>query len=72
MKITQENAGRIAALFYTIGSAVAALAFAVAALAGGFEAVAVIGGAGWVFLLTLIILMPTVTPWVRSRAGDRP
>jgi len=26
-----------------------------------------VGGSGWLFLLSMIILMPTVTPWVRKR-----
>ena len=27
------------------------------------------GGSGWVFLLSMIILMPTVTPWLRKLLG---
>jgi len=26
-----------------------------------------LGGAGWVFFLSMIILMPTVIPWVKRR-----
>lgn len=70
MKITQANAGRIAVLLYTGGSLVAALAFFVAATIGDYDWVARLGGAGWVFVLTMIILMTTVTPWVRERAGE--
>jgi hypothetical protein len=29
--------------------------------------VARLGGSAWVFLLSMIILMPTVTPWLRRR-----
>jgi hypothetical protein len=68
MRITQQNAGRIAALTYSVGSTAAAVAFAAVAVIDGYDEVAVVGGAGWVFLLTMIILMPTVTPWIRSKA----
>ena len=34
---------------------------------GDYDWVARIGGAIWVFGLCMIILMPTVTPWVRER-----
>ncbi len=70
MTITSHNAGRIAALLYTGGSLLAALAFFVAATIGDYGWVARLGGAGWVFVLAMIILMPTVTPWVRERAGE--
>jgi len=32
--------------------------------------VARIVGSAWVFLLSMIILMPTVTPWLRKRLGS--
>lgn len=70
MKITHENAGRIAAVLYTGGSLLAALVFFVAATVGDYNWVARLGGAGWVFVLTMIILMPTLTPWMRDRAGE--
>ncbi len=38
-------------------------------LGGGYDWVARLGGAGWVFLLSMIILMPTITPWVKRRLG---
>ena len=71
MKITSQNAGRIAAMLYTSGALLAALAFVLAATVGDYDWVARLGGAGWVFVLAMIILMPTVTPWVRERAGER-
>lgn len=70
MKITRANAGRIAVVLYTGGSLIAALAFFAAATIGDYGWVARLGGAGWVFVLSMIILMPTVTPWVRERAGE--
>ena len=38
-------------------------------LSGNYDWVARLGGAGWVFLLSMIILMPTITPWVKRRLG---
>lgn len=38
-------------------------------LSGDYNWVARLGGAGWVFLLSMIILMPTITPWVKRRLG---
>lgn len=34
---------------------------------GDYDWVARIGGATWVFLLSMIILMPIMIPWVRER-----
>ena len=65
------SAGRLSAAIYTGISLVAALAFFVVTVAGDYSWVARIGGAVWVFSLSMIILMPTVTPWVRERLGRR-
>ncbi len=63
-----ERAGRLSAVIYTAVSALAAgLFFAVTLTTGDYTWAARIGGAAWVFLLSMIILMPTVTPWVRRR-----
>ncbi|MBI3040508.1 MAG: hypothetical protein HYY80_02455 [Chloroflexi bacterium] len=43
--------------------------FLVATLAGEYTLVERIGGAGWVFLLSMIILMPIITPLVKKRRG---
>jgi hypothetical protein len=71
MKITHANAGRIAAVLYTGGSLLATLTFFTAATIGDYGWVARLGGAGWIFVLAMIILMPTLTPWVRERAGEQ-
>jgi hypothetical protein len=71
MKMTHENAGRVAAMLYTGGSLLAALAVFVAATIGGYNWVARLGGAGWVFLLSMIILMPTLMPLVSDRAARK-
>ncbi len=56
------------ALLYTGVSLLAAGVFlAITVLTGDYGWVARLGGATWVFLLSMIILMPTVTPWVKRR-----
>ena len=64
------TAGRLSAAIYTTVSALAAGAFfAVTVLSGDYSWVARVGGSAWVFGLSMIILMPTVTPWLRKRLG---
>ncbi|MBI4317204.1 MAG: hypothetical protein HY675_01835 [Chloroflexi bacterium] len=68
MEQEQARAAQISALIYAPISLAAALAFfVVASTTGKYTATAVYGGAGWVFLLTMIVTMPTITPWVKSR-----
>jgi Cu+-exporting ATPase len=68
--LTTANAGRVSAALYTGLSFLAALAFFAVTLAtGDYSWVARIGGAIWVFGLSMIITMPTVTPWLRGRAS---
>ncbi len=70
MRFTSENAGRLSAVIYTAVSAlVAGVFFAVTVLTGDYSWVARVGGSVWLFLLSMIIMMPTVTPWVRKRLG---
>lgn len=68
-----EKAGavrRIPALASTGISALAAAAFyGGAQVKGGYPAVAVYGGALWVFLLSMIVTMPLVTAWIKRRGG---
>ena len=60
--------GRISTLIYTtIALAVAGLFLAATSFRGDYTWVARLGGAGWVFLLSMIVLMPTVTPWLKAR-----
>jgi len=64
------NVGLISAAVYTVVSALAAGAFfAITVLTGDYSWVARVGGSAWVFGLSMIILMPTVTPWLRRRLG---
>jgi hypothetical protein len=70
MRFAAEDAGRLSAAIYVTVSALAAGAFfAVTVLTGDYSWVARLGGSVWVLLLSMIILMPTVTPWVRRRLG---
>ena len=71
MRIDENNAGRLSAAIYTGVSLLGALVFFLVTLAGDYTWVARGGGAVWIFLLSMIILMPTVTPWVRSRVRTR-
>ena len=52
-------------------SLVVAGLFLVGTLAGEYTLVERIGGAGWVFLLSMLILMPIITPLVKKRLGAR-
>ena len=68
MRIRPEDAGRLSVAIYTAMSAmIAGIFFAVTVLTGDYSWVARVGGSVWLFLLSMIILMPTVTPWLRSR-----
>ena len=61
------SAGQLSAIIYTGLSLAAGLVFFLVTLAGDYSWVARIGGAIWVFALCMIILMPTITPWIRER-----
>ena len=65
------SAGTIAAVVYTGLSLATGLVFlAITTAFGEYDWVARLGGAIWVFALCMIILMPTVMPWVRERMRD--
>jgi len=64
-----KNVGRISALIYTGISLLAAIIFLVATLPAGHTLVERIGGILWVFILSMIITMPLVTPIVKKRLG---
>ena len=50
-------------------SVVAAGLFLLATLAGEYTLVERIGGVGWVLLLSMIILLPVITPLVKRKLG---
>lgn len=66
MKISESNLGRVAMALYTSCSFLAAAIFFAITLTDDFGWVARIGGAAWVFLLAMVILMPTVPAVLRS------
>jgi hypothetical protein len=66
------NAGAVAAAMYTGLSVAVGLVFLAVTIAfGDYDWVSRIGGAVWVFALCMIILMPTVTPWIRDRMTNK-
>ena len=64
-----KSVGFVSALIYVGISLVAAAFFAFASLTSNHTLVERLGGAGWVFFLSMIILMPIVTPLVKKRMG---
>ncbi|MBI4302493.1 MAG: hypothetical protein HY664_07795 [Chloroflexi bacterium] len=71
MQMKIHNVGFISALTYVSISVVMAGAFFLATtLDGDYSNVARYGGTAWVFLLSLIITMPTVTPFWKKRLKD--
>lgn len=69
MTLTAQNAGRVSAALYGSLSLLVGLAFFIVTLAtGDYSWVSRIGGALWITALTLVVLMPTVTPIVMARA----
>ncbi len=62
-----KSVGFISALIYTGISLALAGAFFIITLLGDYNWVTRIGGAAWVFLLAMVILMPIVTPLVKKR-----
>ncbi len=62
-----KNIGTISALIYTGISVLAAGLFLLGTLTGEYTVVERIGGTAWVFLLSMIILMPVVTPLVKRK-----
>lgn len=61
-----SNVAFISALIYTSLALATSGAFLAITWAGHYDWVTRLGGAGWVFLLTLIIAMPTVMPLVKK------
>lgn len=58
-----------ASVTYTGLSLIASALFLAATLSGEYTAVERIGGAVWVFALSMIILMPVISSWVKKRSG---
>jgi len=65
-------AAYLSAAAYTGVSLAGALAFfLVTTFTSDYTWVSRLGGAGWVFLLSMIILMPTLAPWLKKRLEGR-
>lgn len=61
-----RSVGLVSALVYTGMSVAASALFLAVTLAGDYDWVARIGGSTWVFLLSMIVLMPVVTSLVKK------
>ncbi len=61
----EKKAALVSVLIYTGFSLGLALIFIL--LTGGYPPVARIGGAIWVFILTMIITMPVVIPFIKKK-----
>ncbi len=70
MNITDDNINTVSAVVYTACAALAAAVLFGVATAADYEWVARIGGAGWVFMLMMVILMPTVPSLLRGRVSQ--
>ncbi len=64
-----KSAGLISVVIYTGISVLTAGLFLLGTVAGEYTLVERIGGTAWVFLLSMIILMPVVTPLVKKRVS---
>ncbi len=62
-----RNVALISAFVYSGISLVVSGLFFIMTLLGSYSWVARVGGAAWVFLLAMIVLMPLVIPAVRKR-----
>lgn len=66
-----QRTGLISALTYTPISLAAAGIFLLATLPGDYSWVARIGGAIWVFLLSMIITMPLITSFIKRKLSPK-
>lgn len=62
----QQKAVRLSAIIYTSISLALAAAFFGASTALGYNNVARYGGTAWVFMLAMIITIPTITPLIKK------
>jgi hypothetical protein len=62
-----KNIGLISAFVYTGISLIMVAVFLIATLARHYTIVERVGGAVWVFMLSMIILMPIVIPTIKKR-----
>ena len=66
-----KKTAKIAFWTYTLISLAVAALFVILSLGvEGLTIVERIGGAAWVYLLAIIVLMPIVIPWAKKKYGD--
>lgn len=63
----ERKIATISAFWYTGISLLLALAFFLATGGGRYDSVARYGGAIWVFILAMIILMPAIIPRIKKK-----
>ncbi len=68
MKVTEDNLSTVSAVVYTAAAALVAAAVFALAVVADYGWVARIGGSGWVFMLSMVVLMPIVPSLLRDRA----
>jgi hypothetical protein len=66
-----KRIGAVSALIYTGVSLLAATVFLLLTLLRTYTGIERIGGTLWVFILSMIILMPLVTPIVKKKLNSR-
>ncbi len=67
-----RNIGLISAIIYIGLSVIIVAIFLLATLTGHYTTIERIGGAVWVFILSMIILMPVIIPMVKKKTlSDR-
>lgn len=62
-----NNVNLISAVIYTGLSLVISFVFLAITFLGDYTWVARLGGSTWVFILSMIVLMPLVIPYVKKR-----
>ncbi len=65
-----KSIGLVSALIYSGISLLTAGAFLLATIQGTYTPVERVGGTLWVFILSMIILMPIITPIVKRKLGS--
>lgn len=66
-EVNEKKIATISAFWYTGISMLLALGFYLATGGGEYDAVARVGGAVWVFILTMIISMPVIIPRIKKK-----
>ena len=62
-----KKTGTISAIIYLGIAILLGILFFVGTFTGNYTLIERIGGAFWVFLLSTIILMPIVIPWIKRK-----